>query len=163
VPECAEPHHTFIENALAKARHATQLTGLPAIADDSGICVQALLGAPGVHSARYAGEPLSDARNNEKLLANLSHLPLPSQRRAHYICLLVYVRHADDPEPIIADGCWHGRILLQPRGDGGFGYDPLFWLPRLKKSAAELSASEKNQISHRAMALRQLAVRLQRS
>ena len=163
VPECAEPHHTFIENALAKARHATQLTGLPAIADDSGICVQALLGAPGVHSARYAGEPLSDARNNEKLLANLSHLSLPSQRRAHYICLLVYVRHADDPEPIIADGCWHGRILLQPRGDGGFGYDPLFWLPRLKKSAAELSASEKNQISHRAMALRQLAVRLQRS
>jgi XTP/dITP diphosphohydrolase len=119
----AEPHVTFIENALFKARHASEGAGLPALADDSGICVEALDGAPGVQSARYAGEPISDARNNDKLVAALQGI---EDRRAHYACLLVLVRHAADPEPIIADGVWHGTIVDTPRGSGGFGYDPHF-------------------------------------
>src|SRR5690349_5199348 len=123
VPEAAEPHLTFVENALEKARHAARLTGLPALADDSGICANALGGAPGVLSARYAGEPKSDARNNQKLIAELASV---SDRRAHYACVLALLRHADDPEPIIAEGTWHGTIIDTPRGSGGFGYDPHF-------------------------------------
>ena len=157
VPEAEEPHVTFIENCLTKARHAARLTGLPALADDSGICVDALGGAPGVYSARYAGEPKSDQRNNEKLIAELAG---HSNRRAHYYCVIVYLRHADDPQPIIAEGSWHGEIIDTPRGDGGFGYDPYFWLPALGKTGAELDADVKNGMSHRGVALRELVGRL---
>lgn len=162
VPEAEEPHVTFVENALAKARHCARITGLPALADDSGLCVHALGGAPGVRSARYAqtaaGEPKSDARNSEHLLQQLTG---HSDRRAHYVAVLVFVRHADDPQPIIAEGEWHGEILTAPRGEGGFGYDPLFFLPELKATAAELGAEQKNAISHRGTALRQLMQKLQ--
>jgi XTP/dITP diphosphohydrolase len=150
VPEAEEPHFTFVENAIAKARHAAKLTGLPALADDSGICVDALGGAPGVFSARFAGEPKSDQRNNEKLIANLAGQP---NRRAHYYCILVFVRHADDPQPIIAEGEWHGEIIDTPRGANGFGYDPYFWLPEFGCTAAELASEKKNEISHRGKAL----------
>jgi XTP/dITP diphosphohydrolase len=157
VPEAEEPHGTFVENALAKARHAARLTGLPALADDSGVCVVALGGAPGVYSARYAGEPKSDARNNEKLIADLAQ---HDDKSAYYYCVLVYVRHADDPQPVIADGRWNGEIIDTPRGDGGFGYDPYFLLPGLGKTAAELSAQDKNAVSHRGQALRALVEKL---
>lgn len=157
VPECEEPHGTFVENALAKARHAAALTGLPALADDSGLCAHALGGAPGVHSARYAGEPKSDQRNNEKLVAELADKP---DRRAHYVGVLVFVRHADDPQPVIAEGEWHGEIVEAPRGNGGFGYDPYFLLPEAGLTAAELDATRKNQQSHRGQALAQLVERL---
>ena len=160
VPEAEEPHCTFVENALAKARHAAQLTGLPALADDSGLCVAALGGAPGVYSARYAGEPKSDARNNEKLLAELAAFPEAAQRRAHFACVLVLVRSADDPQPLIAEGECPGEILTAPRGEGGFGYDPLFWLPEFGQSMAELSAEQKNKISHRGQAIARLVERL---
>ncbi|MDO8291681.1 MAG: RdgB/HAM1 family non-canonical purine NTP pyrophosphatase [Gallionella sp.] len=154
IAEAEEPHNTFIENALAKARHVSHLSGLPALADDSGICVEALGGAPGVLSARYAGDdPKSDQRNNEKLLQVMSGV---TDRRAHYYCVLVLLRHADDPQPILAEGEWHGEIALQPSGDGGFGYDPLFWLPDLGKMSAELTRDEKHAISHRGKALRAL-------
>lgn len=157
VPEAEEPHPTFVENALTKARHATRLTGLPALADDSGVCVNALGGAPGVLSARYAGEPKSDARNNEKLIADLmAH----ADKSAYYYCVLVFVRHADDPQPLIAEGRWDGEMIAEPRGQGGFGYDPYFWLPALNKTAAELSADEKNRMSHRGQALRALVEKL---
>tara|TARA_R110001599_G_scaffold64023_3_gene178528 strand:- start:98281 stop:98865 length:585 start_codon:yes stop_codon:yes gene_type:complete len=157
VPEAEEPHVTFVENAIAKARHASRLTGLPALADDSGVCVNALDGAPGVYSARYAGEPKSDQRNNEKLIADLvAH----ADKSAYYYCVLVFVRHADDPQPIIADGCWHGEMVSEPRGQGGFGYDPYFWLSALQKTAAELTAAEKNSLSHRGQALRALIEKL---
>ena len=157
VPECPEPHYTFIENCLAKARHASLHTGLPALADDSGICAQALNGAPGVFSARYAGEPKSDQRNNEKLVTALAD---QSDRRAHYYCVMVLVRHAEDPEPLIAEGRWHGEIIANPRGAGGFGYDPYFLVPTLGKTGAELSAEEKNSRSHRGQALRELVAKL---
>jgi XTP/dITP diphosphohydrolase len=150
VPEAEEPHFTFVENAIAKARHAARLTGLPALADDSGICVDALGGAPGVFSARFAGEPKSDQRNNEKLIADLAG---QANRRAHYYCILVFVRHADDPQPIIAEGEWHGEIIDVPHGANGFGYDPYFWLPEFGCTAAELAADKKNAISHRGKAL----------
>lgn len=153
VSEIAEPFVTFVENALAKARHASRCSGLPALADDSGICVAALNGAPGVHSARYAGEPKSDARNNLKLIESLQK---KTDRRAFYYCVIVLVRHADDPQPIIVDGSWHGEVIAQPRGTGGFGYDPYFFLPELDKTAAELTAEQKNQISHRGTALGKL-------
>jgi XTP/dITP diphosphohydrolase len=157
VPEAEEPHVTFVENAIAKARHASRLTGLPALADDSGVCVNALGGAPGVYSARFAGEPKSDQRNNEKLIADLaSH----ADKSAYYYCVLVFVRHADDPQPVIADGRWDGEMIAQPRGQGGFGYDPYFWIPSLQKTAAELSAEEKNRLSHRGQALRALIEKL---
>jgi XTP/dITP diphosphohydrolase len=157
VPEAPEPHATFVENALDKARHAARLTGLPALSDDSGICVNALNGAPGVLSARYAGEPKSDARNNEKLIADLaSH----ADKSAYYYCVLVFVRHAEDPQPVIADGRWNGELTATPRGNGGFGYDPHFWLPTLGKTAAELTAEEKNRQSHRGQALRALVEKL---
>jgi len=127
ISEAEEPHCTFIENALAKARHVSKASGLPALADDSGICVTALSGAPGVWSARYAGDnPKSDTRNNEKLLHEMRSM---ADRRAHYYCVLVLVHHADDPQPVIAEGEWHGEIAHEERGSGGFGYDPLFWLP----------------------------------
>ncbi len=157
VPEAEEPHCTFVENALTKARHAARHTGQPALADDSGLCVAALGGAPGVYSARYAGEPKSDARNNEKLIAALQGL---ADRRAHYVAVLVFVRHADDPQPVIAEGEWHGEIVDSPRGADGFGYDPHFYVPRFGKTAAELSHDEKNAVSHRAQALAQLIERI---
>ena len=158
IEEAEEPHVTFIENALAKARHVSRLSGLPALADDSGICVTALGGAPGVLSARYAGDsPKSDQRNNEKLLREMQGI---ADRCAHYYCVLVLLRHADDPQPLIAEGEWHGEIAHQERGDGGFGYDPLFWLPSLNKMSAELSRDEKHAISHRGKALHVLLQRL---
>ncbi|WP_296949324.1 RdgB/HAM1 family non-canonical purine NTP pyrophosphatase [uncultured Massilia sp.] len=157
VPEAEEPFGTFVENALQKARHAARLTGLPALADDSGVCVNALGGAPGVLSARYAGEPKSDARNSAKLIADLA---AHADKSAYYYCVLVYVRHADDPQPVIADGVWRGQIVDMPRGEGGFGYDPHFLLPALGKTAAELSALDKNAISHRGQALRALVEKL---
>lgn len=160
VPECPEPHVTFIENCLAKARHASLHTGLPALADDSGICVEALNGAPGVYSARYSGEPKSDERNNEKLVAALRDQP---NRKAHYYCVIVLVRHADDPEPLIAEGRWHGEIIDSPRGAGGFGYDPYFYLAEFGRTGAELTSHEKNSVSHRGKALRALVEKLKGS
>lgn len=157
VPEAEEPHVTFVENAIAKARHAARLTGKPALADDSGVCVNALGGAPGVYSARYAGEPKSDQRNNEKLIADLA---AHADKSAYYYCVLVFVRHADDPQPVIADGRWNGEMIATPRGQGGFGYDPYFWIPELEKTAAELSSEEKNRVSHRGQALRALIEKL---
>ena len=157
VPEAEEPFHTFIENALAKARHASRLTGLPALADDSGLCVDALGGAPGVLSARFAGEPKSDARNNAALLAALDG---KTPRSGHYYCVLVLVRHADDPQPIIADGVWRGQVLSAAQGDGGFGYDPLFQAQGESVSVAEMDAAAKNAVSHRGQAMRALATKL---
>ncbi len=157
VPDCPEPHVTFIENCIVKARNAAAHTGLPALADDSGICVHALNGAPGVYSARYAGEPKSDARNNEKLIAALRGV---ADRRAHYYCVMVYLRYADDPQPIIAEGVWHGEIIDEPRGDGGFGYDPYFWVPEFGLTGAEMRMEDKNAVSHRGQALRALAEKL---
>ena len=157
VPEAEEPFGTFVENALAKARHASRLTGLPALADDSGVCVNALGGAPGVYSARFAGEPKSDARNNQKLVADLAAL---ADKSAYYYCVLVYVRHPDDPQPVIADGRWNGEIIANPRGENGFGYDPHFLIPSLGKTTAELAPDEKNALSHRGQALRALVQKL---
>jgi XTP/dITP diphosphohydrolase len=160
VVEAEEPHETFLENALAKARNASRATGLPALADDSGLCVASLGGAPGVHSAYYAGKGGSreerDARNNAKLAAALHERP---DRAAFYYCVLVLVRVADDPTPIVADGHWHGTIVLEPRGAGGFGYDPYF-RTAAGPTAAELGAEEKNRVSHRAQALAALAGKL---
>jgi XTP/dITP diphosphohydrolase len=157
VPDCPEPHVTFVENCLAKARHASAHSGLPALADDSGICVEALHGAPGVFSARYAGEPKSDARNNDKLIAEMAN---QANRRAHYTCVMVYVRHPDDPEPVIAEGRWYGEIIDTPRGGNGFGYDPYFLVPGFGKTGAELDEDTKNAVSHRGQALRDLVEKL---
>ena len=154
VPEAPEPHPTFVENALAKARNAALHSGLPALADDSGICVTALGGAPGVHSARYAGEPKSDDRNNAKLVETLK---AEIDHSAYYYAALVLVRHADDPQPLIAEGRWAGQVIATPRGTNGFGYDPYFYLPDFDKTAAELDPGEKNLVSHRGKALRRLA------
>jgi XTP/dITP diphosphohydrolase len=164
ITEAAEPHATFIENALAKARHACRSSGVWAFADDSGICVAALHGEPGVRSARYAASPgegrdrdSQDARNNRKLIAALSG---SADRRAHYYCVMVLVRHPDDPEPLIAEGRWHGEVIDEARGSNGFGYDPYFFVPALCKTAAELDPQEKNAVSHRGLALRQLISKL---
>ena len=157
IPEADEPHVTFVENALAKARHASALAQLPALADDSGVCVSALGGAPGVQSARYAGEPKSDARNNAKLVAALAGV---ADRRAHYACVLTLVRHDRDPEPIIAEGAWHGTVIDAPRGAGGFGYDPHFLDAATGLTAAELPLERKNELSHRGKAIRALIARL---
>lgn len=157
VSEAEEPYPTFVENALAKARHAARETGLPALADDSGLCVDALDGRPGVLSARYAGEPKSDVANNAKLIADLHGV---DNRRAHFYSVIVLVRAADDPQPLIADGEWHGEIIAEARGEGGFGYDPHFWVPSLEQTAAELAADLKNTLSHRASAMRHLLDRL---
>jgi XTP/dITP diphosphohydrolase len=153
-----EPHPTFVENALAKARHASGGSGLPALADDSGICVEALGGAPGVQSARYASGPADgreqqDELNNRKLIEALRD---QADRRAHYYCVIVLARHATDPEPLIAEGHWHGEVIAAPRGAGGFGYDPYFLLPGLGRTAAELAPDEKNAVSHRGQAMRRL-------
>ena len=157
IPEADEPHQTFVENALAKARHASRAAKLPALADDSGICVDALDGAPGVLSARYAGEPKSDARNNAKLITDLSGV---ANRAAHYIAVLVLVRHPDDPEPMIAEGTWDGVVIDTPRGTGGFGYDPHFLDPRFGLTGAEMALEDKNAVSHRGQAIRILIERL---
>lgn len=159
VPECEEPYCTFIENALAKARHASQHTGLPALADDSGLCVDSLQGAPGVLSARFAGEPKSDDRNNQKLLEVLGDTP---HRTAHFYCVMVLVRHANDPEPLIAEGQWVGEILKEYRGHDGFGYDPLFLDAKTGKTVAELPLEIKSRISHRGHAMAKLLQKLER-
>jgi XTP/dITP diphosphohydrolase len=162
IADAEEPHGTFVENALAKARHASRLSGRPALADDSGICARALGGAPGVYSARYAGDApaggptgreANDARNNAKLIAALAGT---EDRSAHYLAVIVLLRHADDPEPLIAEGRWHGRIIDTPRGANGFGYDPYFLLPEEGKTAAELDPARKNAVSHRGKALQRL-------
>lgn len=166
IPEADEPHATFVENALGKARHASRLAGMPAFADDSGICVAALAGEPGVHSARFAGDPspgtpgcreAQDWRNNEKLVALLQGRP---DRRAHYCCVIVLVRHAHDPEPLIAEGRWHGEVIDAPRGAYGFGYDSHFYLPKFGRTAAELVPQEKNAVSHRGLAMARLVAQL---
>jgi XTP/dITP diphosphohydrolase len=157
VKTAEEPHATFLENALAKARHAAAASGLPALADDSGLCVAALNGAPGVRSSRFAGDSAGDSGNNIELLRRMSGI---SDRRAHYTCVLVALRSADDPEPLVADARWHGEILDSPRGSGGFGYDPLFFVPAEGRAAAELEPAVKNRISHRGLALVELARRL---
>jgi XTP/dITP diphosphohydrolase len=166
VADAEEPHGTFVENALAKARHASRRTRLPALADDSGICARALGGEPGVHSARFAGEAPAgradgsearDARNNEKLVRLLAD---KDDRTAHYYCVIVLMRHADDPEPVIAEGSWTGDIVTEPRGENGFGYDPHFFLRDFGKTAAELDPAQKNLVSHRGKALRRLLAKL---
>ncbi len=157
IPEADEPHATFVENALAKARHASGHANLPALADDSGLCVRALGGAPGVQSARYAGEPKSDMRNNAKLIEALRGV---ADRRAHYACVLVLMRHAADPEPILADGAWQGTIVDSPRGPGGFGYDPHFEDLATGMTGAELPLVRKNELSHRGKAMRLLLEKL---
>jgi XTP/dITP diphosphohydrolase len=162
ITEAEEPHATFLENALAKARHASRAARLPALADDSGLCVEALGGEPGVHSAYYAGRQGGreerDARNNERLLRELG-----AERAAYYVCVMVLLRHADDPRPLVAEGVWRGEIARTPRGSNGFGYDPLFYLPELGRTAAELEAGHKNRISHRGMALQRLLALLRES
>lgn len=160
VPPVAETGKTFIENALIKAHHATQYSKHPVLADDSGLVVDFLNGQPGLHSARYAGEPCSNEKNNQKLLQALQHAS-PSQRRAYFICVLVYLRHPADPVPLISQGLWHGQILTAPQGTQGFGYDPLFFIPEHHCSAAELSLTIKNKISHRAQALEKMRKQLQ--
>lgn len=150
---------TFIENAILKARYACQRSGLPAIADDSGIEVDALHGRPGIYSARYAGAGATDADNNTKLLQELEGVPL-EQRTARYHAVLVFMQHAQDPTPIVCQGVWEGAILFEPRGEGGFGYDPLFYVPSHHCAAAELEKAEKNQISHRGKAMRELLEKL---
>lgn len=157
IADADEPHDTFVENALAKARHACHASGLPALADDSGICVAALGGLPGVRSARFAGEPKSDSCNNAKLVASLQG---HTDRDAHYACVIVLMRHAADPEPLVASGSWHGEIVDTPRGGGGFGYDPHFFLPGFGCTAAELDPARKNASSHRGIALRRLMAML---
>ena len=157
VSEAEEPHATFVENALAKARHAAQATGLPALADDSGLCVLALNGAPGIYSARYAGEPKSDQRNNDKLIEELKG---HAERRAFYYSALVLVMRPDDPHPLIAEGEWCGEVIDAPRGTGGFGYDPYFYLPEFGLTAAEIAPDIKNRVSHRGKALQALAEKL---
>jgi len=157
--EVAETGDTFIANALIKARHAAAASGLPAIADDSGLEVDALHGAPGIYSARYAGEGASDADNLHKLLHEMRDVP-DAERTARYRCALAYVRRADDAEPVICEASWEGSITRQPQGSGGFGYDPIFFVPALNRTAAEIAAQEKNRISHRAKALQQLLLAL---
>jgi XTP/dITP diphosphohydrolase len=158
IPSAQEPHYTFIENALAKARHASSASGLPALADDSGICANALDGRPGVHSARYAGENANDLANNQKLISELSN---QSDRSAHYVCALALVSSADDSNPLIVEASWHGVIIDEAKGINGFGYDPHFFLPELNLTAAELDPTQKNLISHRGQALRELISQLQ--
>lgn len=159
IASVAETGLTFVENAILKARHAAAGSGLPAIADDSGLEVDALHGAPGIHSARYAGEQADDAANRAKLLEAMADIP-QGHRQARFQCLLVYLRHAEDPTPIICQGTWEGQILTEPRGDKGFGYDPLFWVPGQNRSAAELDAGTKNALSHRGQALSKLVLAL---
>ena len=163
IEDAVEDGLSFVENAIIKARHASRISGLPAIADDSGLCVPALGNAPGIYSARYAGEHGNDTMNNAKLIADLQ--PIREQQpdapiKGMFVCVLALVRHADDPLPIIAQGLWQGEILASLQGDGGFGYDPLFWLPELQATAASLSAAEKNSISHRGQAIHKILAQL---
>lgn len=160
VPEAEENGLSFVENAIIKARNASAHSGHAALADDSGLCVDALDGRPGIYSARFAGDNANDADNNALLLRELANVDEP-QRGAQFVCALVYVRHAEDPRPVIAQGVWHGRILREPRGDNGFGYDPLFLVPERNCSSAELPPEIKNQISHRGLAINQLLQQLQ--
>ena len=159
VTEAAETGLTFVENALIKARHAAHLTGLPTVADDSGLVCDALAGAPGIYSARYSGEGATDAQNLAHLLHAMVDVP-DALRTCRYVCVLVYLRHAADPCPLIADGAWEGVVARAPRGDGGFGYDPVFWVPEDACTAAELAPARKHALSHRGQALRSLAARL---
>jgi len=159
VPDADETGLTFVENAILKARHAAQLTGLPAIADDSGLEVDALNGAPGIYSSRFAGAGASDADNLQKLLAELKEVP-EDQRMARFQCLMVFMSHAEDPTPLICQGSWEGRILFAPQGENGFGYDPLFWVPDEQCTSAELPSELKNRLSHRGQALQKLLVAL---
>lgn len=166
IEDAVEDGLSFVENAIIKARHASRLSGLPAIADDSGLCVPILGNAPGIYSARYAGEHGNDQKNNAKLIADLE--PYRNQNSAspikgYFVCILAMVRHADDPLPLIAQGLWQGEILAQPQGENGFGYDPLFWVPEWQKSAAQLAPEQKNKISHRGLAIESLLSQLQRS
>ena len=163
IDDAIEDGLSFIENAIIKARHASRISGLPAIADDSGLCVPVLGNAPGIYSARYAGEHGNDDKNNIKLIADLQPIRDAQANepiKGLFVCVLAMVRHADDPLPIIAQGLWHGEILASPLGDGGFGYDPLFWLPEQQATAASLSAADKNRISHRGQAIQQLLAQL---
>ncbi|MDQ8936623.1 RdgB/HAM1 family non-canonical purine NTP pyrophosphatase [Acinetobacter rudis] len=154
IEDAVEDGLSFIENAIIKARHAAKISGLPAIADDSGLCIPLLGGAPGIYSARYAGEHGHDAANNTKLLEDVKALRQPNQAiEAMFVCVLALVQHAEDPLPQVFQGIWHGELLEVPRGDNGFGYDPLFWLPELGCSSAELSKVDKNKISHRGQAM----------
>ncbi len=159
IPDADETGLTFVENAILKARHAAALSGLPAIADDSGLEVDALEGRPGIYSARFAGPGCTDADNNRKLLQELEGVP-EERRSARFQCLMVYMRHAEDPTPVICQGTWEGRILTAPRGDNGFGYDPLFWVPDQGCTSAELPPETKNRLSHRGQALRRLLAAL---
>ncbi|MFP8967632.1 RdgB/HAM1 family non-canonical purine NTP pyrophosphatase [Pokkaliibacter sp. CJK22405] len=158
VPDADETGLSFVENAILKARHAARLTGLPSLSDDSGLEVDALKGAPGIYSARFAGQGATDDDNCDLLLEKLRHIP-ESERTARFQCVLVFMRHETDPTPLICQGTWEGRILFEPRGEGGFGYDPLFWLPEQGLSSAELAPEEKNRQSHRGRALAQLMQR----
>ena len=160
VPPIAETGLTFVENALIKARHAAAYTRMPAISDDSGLVVPALHGAPGIYSARYAGEKAMDGQNIKKLLLNMEELPV-EKRQAYFYCALVFIRYEQDPVPLIACGQWHGSILRHPRGEHGFGYDPVFYVPERDCSASELTTDIKNQLSHRALALQSLLRRLE--
>ena len=163
IDDAIEDGLSFVENAIIKARHASRASSLPAIADDSGLCVPVLGNAPGIYSARYAGEHGNDAKNNAKLISDLQPIRAASPDtpiKGMFVCVLAMVRHADDPLPIIAQGLWQGEILDAPHGDGGFGYDPLFWLPQLEATAASLDSAHKNQISHRGQAIRQLLAQL---
>jgi len=162
VPDAVEDGLSFVENSLIKARHAARITGLPAIADDSGLCVEALLGAPGIYSARYSGCDATDADNIQKLLNELGsqQTTASSSRAAFFHCALTMVKHGDDPRPIICEGSWHGEILHEPTGSEGFGYDPIFWVANEQRSAAQLSTKEKSAISHRGQALKKLIARL---
>jgi len=159
IPVVEEDGRSFEENAVKKARGTAKVLGLPALADDSGLCVKTLDGAPGVHSARFAGDPRSDERNNERLLELLAHR---ENRAAHYYCVLVLLHHAHDPQPLVAEGEWRGEILRELRGTGGFGYDPLFLDPFLSRSGAELPLDEKSRVSHRGKALASLLEKLKR-
>lgn len=160
IEDAVEDGLSFIENAIIKARHASRISGLPAIADDSGLCVPVLGNAPGIYSARYAGEHGNDAKNNAKLVADLQSMRGEQPIQGMFVCVLAMVRHADDSLPIIAQGLWQGEILEAAHGDGGFGYDPLFWLPERQATAASLSAADKNRISHRGQAIQQLLAQL---
>ncbi|GAF62614.1 LOW QUALITY PROTEIN: nucleoside 5-triphosphatase RdgB [Psychrobacter sp. JCM 18903] len=163
IDDAIEDGLSFVENAIIKARHASRISGMPAIADDSGLCVPVLGNAPGIYSARYAGEHGNDSKNNAKLIADLQPIRDAQANepiKGLFVCVLAMVRHADDPLPIIAQGLWQGEILETAHGDGGFGYDPLFWLPELQASAASLSAADKNHISHRGQAIQQLLAQL---
>lgn len=159
VPEVEETGSGFVENALIKARHAAGFCHYPVIADDSGICVDALNGAPGIYSARYAGEGASDAANLQKLIEDIRPLPR-DQRQARFVCIMVCVRHAADPLPVIAEGVWHGEVITEPAGDNGFGYDPMFYVPDYGCTSAELDPATKNSLSHRGRALRNLVSQL---